>query len=249
MRNKRILLSQVTLVIGALLLLGCASQGSAKRVSTADKHMSAGNYEAAAQQYREAQAHGDSPELSLRLATALIKDGRFDEALAELNRLDHESAKAEYLKAACYLSLNDVSNAKDHLEKSLQQRPNDALALSLLGRIHFLQQQYAQSAETYENALAASSNPGVREKLLYNLAVAQFRAGQFTKADHTFKQYLSKHEYVSEEDEKLAGAIAYAAGDRQRALKHWQKLTHRGRQAIINALEDDTDTYQMLVQN
>lgn len=248
MRNQRVQFGLAALGLVALVA-GCASQGSAKRVNTADKHMSAGNYEAAARQYQDAQAKHDSPELSLRLATALIKDGRFDQALAELNRLKQESAKAEYLKAACYLSLNDVGNAKDHLEKSLKQRPNDALALSLLGRIHFLQQQFTQSAETYENALAASSSPAIREKLQYNLAMAQFRAGQFAQADQTFKQYLSKHEYVSEDDERLGGAIAYAAGDRQRALKHWQKLPHRERQAILNALEDDATTYQMLVSN
>ena len=249
MRKKKVLQSLVVLTMGTVLMSGCASQGGTKRVTNADRHMSAGDYAAAARAYKEAQGRDDSPELSMRLATALIKDGRFDEALAELNRLNQDSAKSEYLKAACYLSLNDVGNAKDHLEKSLKQRPNDALALSLLARIHFLQQQFTQSAETYENALAASSTPAVREKLQYNLAIAQFRAGQFDKADQTFKQYLSKHEYVSEEDERLGGAIAYAAGDRQRALKHWQKLPHRERQAILNALEDDATTYEMLVKN
>ncbi len=249
MRNKRVLMSLIALSFAALLLPGCASQGSVKRVSSADKHMSSGNYAAAAQHYKDAQAQDDSPELSMRLATALIKDGRFDAALAELNRRDQDSAKADYLKAACYLSLNDVGNAKVFLEKSLRQRPNDALALSLLGRIHFLQQQFTQSAETYENALAVSSNPVIREKLLYNLAIAQFRAGKFNAADQSFKQYLSKHDYVTEQDEKLGGAIAYAAGDRQRALKHWQKLTHRERQAILNALGDDAEAVQMLVKN
>lgn len=249
MRNKSVFLSLMALAPVALLLSGCASQGSAKRITSADKHMSTGNYMAAVQYYKDAQAEDDSPELSLRLATALIKDGRFDAALAELNRLDQDSAKADYLKATCYLSLNDVANAKINLEKSLRQRPDDALALSLLGRIHFLQQQFTQSAETYANALAVSSNPVIREKLLYNLAMAQFRAGKFTEADQSFKQYLSKHDYVTEEDEKLGGAIAYAAGDRQRALKHWQKLTHRERQAILNALGDDAVAVQTLVKN
>ncbi len=231
------------------LISGCSQQTGSKRIVAGDQSMKAGNYSDAAQQYQAAKDKEDSLELSLRLATARIKAHQYSEALTELERLNHEGPKANYLKAVCYVALNDVAKSKTFLEASLKIKPDDALALSLLGRIHFLQQQYTQSAETYQEALAISSDPTVREILLYNLAVSQMRAGQFNAADLTFKQYLSQHEYVTAQDEKTAGAIAYAAGDRQRALNHWQKLTHKERKAILNAIDTDTQTYQALAVN
>lgn len=211
--------------------------------------MQNGNYASATMHYQSARSKNDSEGISLRLATAMVKSHHYKDALAELNRMNHASPQSQYLRAVCHLALNDVANGKSCLEESLKARPNDAMALSLLGRIHYLQQQYVQSAETYLEALAASSDPQVREKLLYNLAIAQMQAGQFATADQTFKQYLRKHAYVSQEDNKMAGAIAYAAGDRQRALNHWQKLPPKERKAILNAIDTDATAYQVLAVN
>jgi tetratricopeptide (TPR) repeat protein len=246
----RSITAPILLILASVLVIsGCTQQTGSKRILAGDQYMKTGNYPDAAQQYQEAQNKEDSQALSLRLATAKIKAHQYTEALSELERLKHDGPKANYLKAVCYVALNDVAKSKSVLEESLKAKPDDALALSLLGRIHFLQQQYTQSAETYQEALAISSNPKVREILLYNLAVSQMRAGQFTAADLSFKQYLSQHEYVTAQDEKMAGAIAYAAGDRQRALNHWQKLTRKERKAILNAIDTDTQTYQALAVN
>lgn len=237
------------ILVGLLWGAAGCSQSSAKMKLAGDRHMEHGNYASATMHYQSAQSKNDSTGISLRLATAMIKTKRYNDALAELNRINHTSPQADYLRAACHLALNDVASGKTCLEKSLKARPNDAMALSLLGRIHYLQQQYAQSAETYQEALAASSDPKVRERILYNLAIAQMQSGQFYAADQTFKKYLSKHAYVSQEDNKMAGAIAYAAGDRQRALNHWQKLSQKERKAILNAIDNDVTAYQVLAVN
>ena len=97
----------------------------------------------------------------------------------------------------------------------------------ILGQVKFLQKEYAQSIEAYQNALAASSDEAVRTKLYYNLAMSQLSAGQAAQADASFNCYLVKQNFVTAEDNRTAGAIAYAAGDDERALRHWQKLSGR----------------------
>jgi tetratricopeptide (TPR) repeat protein len=94
--------------------------------------------------------------------------------------------------------------------------------------------------------LAASSNETVRTKLYYNLAMVQLLAGEFKQADNSFKQYLVKQNFVTAEDNRTAGAIAYAAGDHDRALRHWQKLSGKEKQQIMNAISDESNAYGRL---
>ena len=120
------------------------------------------------------------------------------------------------------------------------------MALGLLARIHFLQKQYGQSIASYRQALAASANQDVRTTLYYNLAMAQLSSGDFAGADESMSAYLSRQNYVTAEDNKVAGAIAYALGDHQRAFRRWQHLTSKQKREILNAIEDDSDVYSKL---
>ena len=242
MRKRKKLPILVALIFLSALLAGCAGQ-SAKLVTTGDSQMAAGNYKLAAQRYQKAQKCKPSEKVQLRLATALLKTGKYNEALVELDKVKQGSYKADYLRAVCYMGLNDVATAEKNVEQALQGNPNDSFALALLGRIKFLQKQYAQSIEAYKTALAASSDETVRTKLYYNLAMAQLLAGEFTQADNSFKQYLVKQNFVTAEDNRAAGTIAYAVGDKDRALRHWQKLSGREKQEILNAIADDSKTY------
>lgn len=241
-RKERRLPTLVALILSMALLVGCAGQHT-KLVTTGDNQMASGNYRSAAERYQKAQKSNASDKVHLRLATALIKTDEYNQALAELEKVSQGSHKANYLKAVCYLGLNDVANAQTSLEQALQVKPNDSFALALLGRIKFLQKQYAQSIEAYKTALAVSSDQSVRTKLYYNLAMVQLLAGEFTQADSTFKQYLVKQNFVTVEDNRIAGVIAYAVGDRERALRHWQKLSGKEKQEILNAIADESETY------
>jgi tetratricopeptide (TPR) repeat protein len=170
----------VALIFLAAMLAGCASE-QAELVTAGDSQMAAGNYRAAAARYQEAQECEASDKVHLRLATALQKAGSYNEALAELDKASKGLPKADYIRAVCYLGLNDVANAQKSLEQALQGRPDDSLALALLGRLKLLQKQYAQSIEAYRTALATSSDEAVRTRLYYNLAMAQLLTGQFSQ--------------------------------------------------------------------
>jgi tetratricopeptide (TPR) repeat protein len=240
-KRKRILILMALIALSALLA-GCAGE-QAKLVTSGDRQMLAGNYQSAAEQYQKAQKREASDKVQLRLATALLKAGRYNEALAELDKASQGLPKADYLRAVCYVGLNDVASAQKSLEQALQGTPDDSHALALLGRLKFLQKQYAQSIEAYKLALTTSSDEAVRTKLYYNLAMAQMLAGQFKQADDSFKQYLVKQNFVTAEDNRTAGAIAYAAGDHDRALRHWQKLSGKEKQQILNAIAEESKAF------
>ena len=76
--------------------------------------------------------------------------------------------------------------------------------------------------------------------------MAQLLAGEFTKADNSFKQYLVRQNFVTKEDNRVAGAIAYSVSDHQRALRHWEKLNAKEKQEILNAIADESETYSPL---
>ena len=245
-RTEMPLLVWVAMSFG-LVAGGCGSQSRVGLIERGDRALLEGQYDDAAAQYAAAQKRDRTPAVSLRLATALLKEDRPAEALAELDRSGDMSSKAHYLRAVCGMALNDVPEAKKWAEQALQGNANDAMALSLVARIHFLQQHYAQSARVYQDALSFSSDEQIRSVLLRNLAVAQFQAGHFSQADETFNRYLGSQDFVTEEDKRLAGSVAYAAGDRDRAFKHWQTLPAKQRQAILDALASDTEIAKVLV--
>jgi len=225
---------------------GCTNQRCASLVNAGDSQMLAFNYQSAAQYYQKAEKIKASDKVCLRLATALVKEGEYTEALAKLDKISQGSPKADYLRAVCSLGLNDVTSAQRSIEKSLQGNPDDSFALAVLGQVKFLQKEYTQSIEAYQNALATSSDEAVRTKLYYNLAMSQLLAGRATQADESFNHYLVKQNFVTAEDNRMAGAIAYAAGDHERALRHWQKLSGKEKQEILNAIAGESVTYGVL---
>ncbi|MCU0916571.1 MAG: tetratricopeptide repeat protein [Planctomycetes bacterium] len=233
-------LNPFTLLYLTLALLGanCAGPQGSKLVLQGDQQMAVGNYSSAADQYRKVLVQDANDPPRLRLAMALIRSGRHTEALAELAKVKQDLHQSLYLKALCCVALNDVAQAEQFIEQALQEKPDDSRTLALLGRVKFLQKEYARSAEAYQNAVANSANDTVRTTLHYNLAMAQLLAGRFKQADDTFRLYLIKQKFITKEDNRLAGAIAYAAGDRERAFRHWKTLTSKEQQKILNALDD-----------
>jgi tetratricopeptide (TPR) repeat protein len=229
----------LTLLTLALLGAGCAGNQRASLVTQGDQYMQAGSYGPAVEQYRKASEQDASDATRLRLAAALIQSGRHSEALSELAAIGQDSHKSLCLKATCCVALNDVSNAERLIEQALQDKPDDCQTLALLGRVKFLQKEYDRSAEAYQNALANSADDAVRMRLHYNLAMAQLSAGRFKEADDTFKLYLVKQKFVTKEDNRVAGAIAYAAGDSERAFRHWKTLSSKEQRQILNAIDDE----------
>lgn len=240
----------ISLLAVAMLIGGCSVQQSKKLIAAGDDEMIAGNYDQAVANYQQAQKLDQQSDLQLRLALSQIKLANYSQALEHIKALSESdttpATQRDYLTALCKLGLNDVSGAYEAVENSLQAKPNNALALALLGRIKFLQKQYPPSIAAYKQALAYTADESVRTILNYNLAMTQLLNGDFADADASMTTYLSRQKYVTAADNKIAGAIAYASCDHSRAFRHWQHLSQREKQSILDAIVDDSEVYEKL---
>lgn len=244
--NKALLVC--ILLMSILILSGCATN-STLLMQEGNQAMASGNYELAAQTLQKIPHDKKTEETSLNLAWIYWKQGQTQACLNELADLTGQRpAQADYLAALCYLRQNEMAKARRHTEKSLQSDPGNSLAIALLGEIMFLQKQYDRSIEAYQDALEHSSDPQVRLKLHYNLAMAQLLAGDFSGADNSFKKYLVRQSYVNSEDRRMAGAIAYANGDHQRAYRHWNKLDPASKKQILDVVADESEFYTQLAR-
>lgn len=230
----------------AIMLSGCGGEETAGGLETGDSYLITGEYPAAVASYRSVESDSVDQKLQIRLATALLKDGYYNQALSELDKIPQPGARAQYLRSLCCLRLGDVALAQNAVEQSLQANPDDPLALSLLARIRFLQKQYQLSGEAYQRALSLSSDEQMRTSLYYNLAMSQLMAGNFRDADTTFNQYLARQNYITREDNRIAGAIAYSVGDHARAYRHWKNLSARERKQVLDTIVDESAVYQQL---
>jgi Ca-activated chloride channel family protein len=139
----------------ALCLLLVPAVLRAETGDTADQLFKAGHYpEAAAAYQREIQEHADSPRLEYNLGTALLQAGRFDDAVAALERAA-TTANSEDLR---YSALYNLGLA--YLKQARDTRANDASAA--LGA----------AAEAYKRALQLRPQE-IAAKWNYELATSQ----------------------------------------------------------------------------
>ena len=238
-------LPAIVLLACAVLFAGCAN--TAKMVRDGDRALQSGDYGLAAQSYKSIAHDERDEDVTLKLAWLYWKQDQCQACLRELEQItQNRPAQADYLAALCYLRQNDLTRARRHTEISLQGDPRNSLTVGLLGQILFLEKQYPQSIEAYRKSLEMASDPSVRLKLHYNLAMAQLAAGDFAAADESFKQYLVRQRYVSSDDNRTAGAIAYARGDHQRAYRHWSQLDPVEKKQILDVIGNESEQYSQL---
>jgi tetratricopeptide (TPR) repeat protein len=112
-------------------------------------------------------------------------------ALGTLLALGLTGCQSTYITSAkIYLQQNDLDNAREQLELSLKQNPNDAQAHFLLGKIHAQRKMYPEMLSEFDASLASSDKykeeiSAVEAKhfnALYNSAIERFNGGQVEKA-------------------------------------------------------------------
>ena len=79
----------------AVVAGGCASGQSAKLMMSGDSAMSLGDYRQAAQDYEKAVALGGGDDMRVRLAKALIRQGKYQRALTELDTVSGHLASGD----------------------------------------------------------------------------------------------------------------------------------------------------------
>ena len=249
--TKPTLIPAIAFVISICLLLftGCATEQSKFQIASGDKEMHTAQYNDALIAYKKANTFLPSDQNQLRVAGAQINLGQYQAAHTTLAGIKSPSASSYYLSALCYLSLADPTNAQTDIEKSLQYDPIDIHALSLYGEILMANHNYLRSAQIYNQTLALCTQCDIKSELLHNQTMAYLYSGQYNDAKETYQHYLQSQRHITSQDHKLAGAIAWGAGDHPLAMTHWQDLNQRDKAQIIAAIDQDNDIYKPLTQS
>lgn len=141
------------------------------------------------------------PEVYERLSKAqeALKDNKFDQAIAELDRIMRRSRPNPYEKALSlqtlgyvYAGQNKLTKAAEtlseaHALQALPQATQNSLLYNI-GQIHLAAQNYTQSVTAFDAWIAVSGKPGT--DALYTVAAANYQAKKYNRATYYGEQAL-----------------------------------------------------------
>lgn len=103
------------------------------------------------------------------MAAMLVKDGLYQRALMALENVDATSEDVDLirfytLKGLAYLSLNDLSSAKENLQKSIDNGQNDPITYIYLAQCYYGLKEYQNTIDAVKKAGTATKDyPGIIE--------------------------------------------------------------------------------------
>jgi len=162
-------------------------------------------------------------QVQIKLAKAYVQDGNFDEAekIADaLFNIAPENALLHQIKGVSLYAKEEISLAKYHIEKAIQNGMRNRSNQLIAGVIYFREKNYEQ-AYYYLNAIRDTLENGHSAKKI--LAITELALGYNTNAGQT----LSELEIMTAEDEKLlteASLVLSSRGDRQAAKNSISQL-------------------------
>ncbi|MDO6506822.1 PEP-CTERM system TPR-repeat protein PrsT [Colwellia sp. 4_MG-2023] len=162
-------------------------------------------------------------QVQIKLAKAYVQDGNFDEAekIADaLFNIAPENALLHQIKGVSLYAKEEISLAKYHIEKAIQNGMRNRSNQLIAGVIYFREKNYEQ-AYYYLNAIRDTIENGHSAKKI--LAITELALGYNTNAGQT----LSELEIMTAEDEKLlteASLVLSSRGDRQAAKNSISQL-------------------------
>lgn len=139
----------------------------------------------------EMLAGHDEPEARLLAVRALRLLGRFDEAVAECNRLilrEPRLARAFVERGLTFSALGHAERGLEDLRAALVLAPGDIDALLVQGDIFFMLERPAAAEDSYSQAIALAPE---RPLAWINRGVARDEQGRFEEAIADFTQALA----------------------------------------------------------
>src|SRR5262249_16247346 len=139
-------------------------------------------------------------------------------ACAKVLRLRSDHFWAQYLQALCYLRQKRWGEAEVGLNVCLGQRPNFTWLFPLLGPAHAPPTQYARAEAAFAQALAASSDPGLRAVALTNRSFLRQRQERPDDAERDLREAIDLQPKSYQGYRNLADLLKHR-NDRAGALK------------------------------
>jgi len=202
----------------ALALTACTRDPNVRKqkyLESGQRYFSEARYREAAIQFRNAVQVDDTfAAAHYQLAQTYLKLQDGQHAYIELGRtleLDPDNYKAHAdmanMLAADYQATsnpNDLTNAKQHTDYLLSQRPNDPETHIAMANLLNVEQKYPEAIAEVQKAIALDPNRG---NSYLSLALIQTKAGQFDSAEASFKKAIELK--AEAEDPHMALAAFY----------------------------------------
>lgn len=157
--------------------------------------------------------------------TALMLDFAQKETAARLAgyrfKLDRNPAdeKAHFSLAGMLAALGERDEAIRHLDEAVRVRPDFALALSDLGRLHFLNGEVERAVSLFDRAIAAS--PALPQAH-HNLGTVRLAQRNWQEAEALFRRAIEEWPEFAEAHYGLGEALE-ARGESEDALQHYRR--------------------------
>ena len=130
-----------------------------------------------------------------------------------------EDEKARFGLAGMLAALGEPDEVIRHLEEAVRIRPDFALALSDLGRLHFLNRDVERAAGLFDRAIAAS--PALPQAH-HNLGTVRLAQRNREEAETHFRRALEEWPEFAEAHYGLGEALE-ARGESEDALRHYRR--------------------------
>jgi cellulose synthase operon protein C len=209
------------------------------RYAVAAGHYAAQRWDLAVEEFRALiKDHADDPKSAKAmffLGEALVQLRKYDEARAEFQRFLARDPESSYAPQALFregeaaLLAGNRAAARESLEQFCAKHSDDKLnsfALMYLGEIASAEKDWSSAAKTFTKLLESDPNHPLGEKIRYELADAQYQAGNYTAAIVTL-----------ETAEKLVQPAAGKAVDSPAAARRYLlALAYQGAKRDADAL-------------
>ncbi len=210
------------------LALGCS--GARKSIKRADAYMVDGRPEAAARTYTKVlERHPRDPKLLVSVAKAWLAAGEPERALPPAELAVHaDGAGSHAVLAASLISLGRAEEGKPHVQKAIEQNPDDGATRLLLAEALLAMGDVVGAVSVVEDALPKATEPRHRTFAAWihsragNHERAQTLARRATLADLDDAQIYAEAAAVHRAA-RDAEAARTAAGRARTAMRDQQK--------------------------
>ncbi|MFO1325131.1 MAG: hypothetical protein U1F15_13855 [Burkholderiales bacterium] len=158
---------------------------------------------------------------ALVVAVALVALGAYallgePDVLADDGELDAQAALASL----------PASAVRDKLAAHVARNPRDARGLIMLARLEFAQDRYAEAADAYRRALAASTKADADPAIWceYADALGMAQGGSLAGEPRTLVLRALERRPTHPRALEMAGSAAFEAGEYPLAALHWRTL-------------------------
>jgi tetratricopeptide (TPR) repeat protein len=158
-----------------------------------------------------------------------------------------DSSGGQLLLAVIAWKISDEDAALAAIRQSLDYQPDNPGTLALLAEFLIKREDLVGALEVLAQANDQLQNRDpLKPFVLHNMAITSFALGDYAGADAAYSEYVALMDRLKPDEVLMAGAMAYAVADHDRAVNHWEHLDVDTRTELARRLGNDAEQYASL---